>query len=131
MEMKDDDKDILSQDIITEILKRLLVKSLILFQSVCKLWKNLIQTPYFITNHLHHSAHNNPSLLLVDSWNRPKYPHVLLLDSKIEIIDVHKTPVFDNSSRGDVKFVGSCNGLLCLAFDHYDNESFSAMEPSN
>ncbi|XP_054776176.1 putative F-box protein At4g09190 isoform X2 [Prosopis cineraria] len=121
--MKDDDKAILPQDIIIEILKRLPVKSLIRFQSVCKLWKNLIQTPAFITNHLHHSAHNNPSLILINSWYPPNCPHVFLLDSKMEIVEVHKTPL-SNSSRGDVKLVGSCNGLLCLELDYHDDASF-------
>ncbi|KAI9127164.1 hypothetical protein K1719_001723 [Acacia pycnantha] len=55
----------LPKEIITNILKRLPVKSLLRFRCVCKPWKNLFKTPSFIQEHLSHSKNQDPSLLMV------------------------------------------------------------------
>ena len=51
--------DSLPVEIVTQILIRLPIKSIIISTSVCKTWKSLIQNPTFIPTHLHHSINNN------------------------------------------------------------------------
>lgn len=46
----------LMEEIVTEILVLLPVKSLLRFRSVCKAWRSVISDPAFIRAHLHHSA---------------------------------------------------------------------------
>ncbi|KAK4269478.1 hypothetical protein QN277_022632 [Acacia crassicarpa] len=99
----------LPQEIITNILKFLPVKSLIKFQCVCKHWKNLIKTPFFIAMHLHHSTQLRPHLLLhrhYTSFGLQLY----FLDYKRQIVKVSNLPVVDDK----VLIVGSSHGLLCL-----------------
>lgn len=52
----------LPEEIITEILGRLDVKSIIRFRCVSKQWKDLINSSSFISHHLHHST-TRPTLL--------------------------------------------------------------------
>ncbi|VFQ85652.1 unnamed protein product [Cuscuta campestris] len=104
----------LSEEIVFDILKRLPVKSLIRFRSVCSLWKNLINTPSFISEHLGHSRRQNPSLvfqrnLVGDSLN------LYLLDRDLHLRDVHIGPSID--SFRSARIVGSSNGLLCVQID--------------
>ncbi|KAL1816659.1 hypothetical protein ACET3Z_019233 [Daucus carota] len=54
------------EDIITEILVRLPVKSVLQCKSVCKPWLHTISNPNFIESHLHHAitaSQNDPTLL--------------------------------------------------------------------
>ncbi|KAK4269485.1 hypothetical protein QN277_022638 [Acacia crassicarpa] len=117
----------LPQEIITNILKFLPVKSLIKFQCVCKDWKNLIKTPSFIAAHLHHSTQLGPRLLLrpLTSYGRPLTSRVLqlyFLDCKMQIVKVPNLPVVD----GEVRIVGSSNGLLCFQIGSiYSDRTFS------
>ncbi|OMO76098.1 hypothetical protein COLO4_25676 [Corchorus olitorius] len=53
----------LPEEICMEILERLSVKSLIGFKTVCKSWKSLISTPYFIDYHFDRSAANSDKVL--------------------------------------------------------------------
>ncbi|XP_054797553.1 F-box/kelch-repeat protein At3g23880-like [Prosopis cineraria] len=102
----------LPDDIMINILKRLPVKSLIRFQCVCKHWRNLLKTPSFIADHLHHSGHQNPSLLF--QWHQSKSSNyqLSLLDRNMQLLEVHNAPLIDYFS--DVHIFGSSNGLLCL-----------------
>ncbi|XP_028798007.1 putative F-box protein At4g38870 [Neltuma alba] len=94
-------------DIILNILKRLPVKSLIRFQCVCKDWKNLIKTPFFIQDHLHHSSHQNPLLLL--KW----LGDLRIVDRhNMQVTQIQISPLVD--SCFDLVIVGSSNGLLCV-----------------
>lgn len=100
------------QEIITNILKRLPVKSLMRFQCVCKQWKNLIMAPTFIFDHLHHSSHHSPSLLFKRHGSDTILPLDLsLLDCEKQFHKVQNIP-FDSSVH--VKIIGSSNGLLCV-----------------
>ncbi|XP_054778547.1 F-box protein At3g08750-like [Prosopis cineraria] len=101
-----DDTPYLPQEIITNILKRLPVKSLIRFQCVCTDWKNLIKTPSFVADHLRHSTHQNPSLLFQQNC-RDDPLHLCLLDCKMQLHEVENLP----SSKA-LRIVGSSNGLL-------------------
>ncbi|KAK4256290.1 hypothetical protein QN277_009175 [Acacia crassicarpa] len=98
----------LPHEIIRNILKRLPVKSLIRFQCVCKDWKNLMQIPSFIEDHLQQSTHQNPSLLLeCTGTNIPLLRRLILLDCRLQVRGVQNLP-------WNASIVGSCNGLLCL-----------------
>ncbi|KAI9113059.1 hypothetical protein K1719_015991 [Acacia pycnantha] len=102
----------LPQEIITNILSFLPVKSLIKFQCVCKPWKNLIKTPSFIAAHLHHSTQLRPRLLLHRHLN-DNCLQLYFLDCKMQIVKVPNFPVVDRQ----LQIVGSSNGLLCLRID--------------
>ncbi|KAK4259386.1 hypothetical protein QN277_005724 [Acacia crassicarpa] len=105
---------LLPQDIITNILIRLPVKSLFRFQCVCKFWKNLFKTPSFIAEHLHHSSHQNPYLLFEDFCKSDLF-RLCLLDDEMQILEVPTNPLFD--VKGFCLWtLGSCNGLLCIGF---------------
>ncbi|XP_054777167.1 putative F-box protein At3g10430 isoform X2 [Prosopis cineraria] len=100
------------QEIIRNILKRLPVKSLMRFQCVCKQWKNLIKTPSFISDHLHHSTYHNPSLLFQRNGRDRDVPlDLCLLDCEKRLYEVQNIP-FD--SLLSVKIISSSNGLLCV-----------------
>ncbi|XP_028755801.1 putative F-box protein At1g32420 [Neltuma alba] len=105
------DTPFLPEEIITNILKRLPVKSLIRFQIVCKHWNNLIKTQSFIADHLHHSTHQNPSLLIQQIRTNPLC--LYLLDCHMQFREVEKAPLI--SSLVCARIIGSSNGLLCLA----------------
>ncbi|MCI13178.1 F-box/kelch-repeat protein [Trifolium medium] len=79
-------------DVISEILSRLPVKSLLQFRCVSKSWKSLISHPIFARNHLNLSTTR----------------HLLRL--------IYDKP----SSRGAFSHytVGSCHGILCIANYH-------------
>ncbi|KAL2489165.1 F-box/kelch-repeat protein [Forsythia ovata] len=111
---------ILPQEIITEILLRLPVKSLLKFRCVSKLWLSLISTPGFMKTHLKISSNNN-----IYSHNN------LIVGCSSDSLDLFTCPLFDeideNPSMETVPFdyplldpvsklriVGSCNGLVCL-----------------
>ncbi|XP_054776358.1 putative F-box protein At5g62660 isoform X2 [Prosopis cineraria] len=104
------DGPFLPEEIIRNILKRLPAKSLIRFRRVCKQWRNLFKTPSFIEEHLNHTSHQNPSLLLQrnDLW---------LLNRDMQLDKVDNATLIDSSNT--FRVVGSSNGLLCVWVDHY------------
>ncbi|KAI9127218.1 hypothetical protein K1719_001777 [Acacia pycnantha] len=107
----DGDPPYLAEEIITDILKRLPVKSLIRFQCVCKHWKDLIKSPCFINDHLHYSTPQNSCLLL--EYNFPRKPSQLrLVDWEMQIHQIHPPRTFN-------RIIGSINGLLCLVNDDW------------
>ncbi|XP_027338906.1 putative F-box protein At3g16210 [Abrus precatorius] len=115
----------LPDDVLINILKRVLVKSLIRFKCVSKDWLNLLQTPYFTEQHLHHSSHNSTFLLLQripHSFHRPS-----LTASECLIgpdFTVHH-PQFIDFTSPDAMIVGSCNGLLCVRHSNYKLSLFN------
>ncbi|KAK4259405.1 hypothetical protein QN277_005743 [Acacia crassicarpa] len=113
------DNPFLPEDIIRTILKSLPVKSLIRFRCVCKEWKNLLKTPSFITEHLHHPMNENPLLLL--QWGHKLDPlHFHILNHKMQLLEVQPPlPLMDSSLRTEI--VGCSNGLLCV--NYYDLET--------
>ncbi|XP_028798182.1 putative F-box/LRR-repeat/kelch-repeat protein At1g11620 [Neltuma alba] len=116
------DRAFLPDEIMINILKRLPVKSLIRFQCVCKHWENLVKTPSFIADHLGHSTHRNPSLLVQWGGYRDfdfQWGHCRNFDFQLSVLgcdmrelEVQKAPLID--SFQSVYVVGSSNGLLCL-----------------
>ncbi|KAK9740744.1 hypothetical protein RND81_03G057400 [Saponaria officinalis] len=95
--------------LITEILSRLPVKSLLRFLCVCKPWYSIIKDPHFIKLHLKHSLENltNQTLIIRDSYlyslDFPALSFVTRIDHPLE-----------SDGRG-TELLGSSNGLLCLS----------------
>ncbi|XP_054778165.1 F-box/kelch-repeat protein At3g06240-like [Prosopis cineraria] len=111
------DTQLLPQEIIRNILKRLPVKCLIRFQCVCKHWKHLIKSPSFIQDHLHHSTHHNSSLLFQRHGSDRDVPlDLCLLDCEKQLHEVQRIPL-DSSLH--VRIVGSSNGVLCVERSSY------------
>ncbi|XP_050212205.1 putative F-box protein At3g17490 [Mercurialis annua] len=117
--------DYLSEELVAEILKRVPVKSLLKFTSVCKLWYSLITNPNFISFHLAHTTQANETYLLVKkniSYGR-KPQFVLHRDndsfSEYQKLDLSSFFAKENLDNG-IKIAGSCNGLVCL-FDKINN----------
>ncbi|KAK4254120.1 hypothetical protein QN277_009545 [Acacia crassicarpa] len=98
-------------EVLISIFKRLPVRTLTQLQWVCKDWKNLLNDPSFIQEHLRYSAHKNPSLLFHgDTLLNPLELHVI--DSEMQVFQVGSVPLIEFLRGATV--VGSINGLLCL-----------------
>ncbi|XP_028755888.1 putative F-box/LRR-repeat/kelch-repeat protein At1g11620 [Neltuma alba] len=109
--VNDNDVPFLSDETILNIFRRLPAKSLIRFQCVCKHWKNLIKSPSFVADHLHHSTHQSPCLLF-EPYHRGGPLNLHLLDCEMQARQVPKHPLIDYLKFGRV--IGSSNGLLCV-----------------
>ncbi|KAI9127460.1 hypothetical protein K1719_002019 [Acacia pycnantha] len=112
-----DDTPYLPEEITTDILKRLPVKSLIRFHCVSKQWKNLIRSPSFISNHLHHSTQNRPSLLLCKQRRTHEPLHLRLMDCEMHAHEIPNPPLI--GSLLGVMIIGSSNGLICVVIHGY------------
>ncbi|KAL4652381.1 hypothetical protein ACB092_01G229400 [Castanea dentata] len=126
-------RDYLPPEILTHILVRLPIKSIITCTCVSKTWKSLILNPTFISTHLHHSANNNNNLLLFRLCPKPlveafddldpigdeKEVYALYRDDMITNFDQYTRfddfPFHRKSCSGIFRVVGTCNGLICLA----------------
>jgi len=111
---------IFPDEILTEILSHLPVKSLIQMRSVSKFFNSLISDPIFIKMHLHRST-QNPHLTLVSGKSVAEFrlvtvPLTQLLENPL-ITFPDNPPSFTSSVMDQCWLVGSCNGLLCFA--HY------------
>ncbi|KAI9084718.1 hypothetical protein K1719_033362 [Acacia pycnantha] len=104
------DTPIFSQEIITSILVRLPVKSLIRFQCVCKDWKNLFRTPSFIAEHLHHSTRQNPLLIVNSDVSEGTPWDLCLLNCEMQVSEFQNTHIIDSLISGRLY---CCNGMLC------------------
>ncbi|KAI9117605.1 hypothetical protein K1719_011771 [Acacia pycnantha] len=102
----------LPYEIIFNILKRLPVKVLIQFQCVCKDWKNLINSPSFIRDHLSHTSHRPTALLSHKPMLKSSFCFQLLDRRNMQVLEIQKPPLMDSFIC--LRIVGSCNGLVCL-----------------
>jgi F-box interacting protein len=119
-----DNADFLPDEIVTQILLRLPIKSIIISICVCKTWKSIIQNPTFISTHLHRSINNNNN------------HHHLLFRLREDDADIEQIYALHNDddndftehTRFDFPFQGpdfnamynhvdTINGLLCLSDD--------------
>ncbi|KAK4256140.1 hypothetical protein QN277_009047 [Acacia crassicarpa] len=111
----DSNEPYIPSEIITNILKRLPVKSLIRFRCVCKDWKNLFKTQSFISEHYRHSTHQNPYLIFQCDGCKCNPRHLCLMNRYMHILEYPTLPLTD-SSMDLYRIVGSSNGLICLEF---------------
>ncbi|CAK9141009.1 unnamed protein product, partial [Ilex paraguariensis] len=104
----------LAEDVLIEILSRMSVKSLLQFRCVCKFWKNLIDSPAFISVHLQHNNENKDNARLVVYYHnelRDMGDIVLFPDKTLTVPTYHNMgisfPVFN-------RLGGPINGVFCL-----------------
>ncbi|KAK4256131.1 hypothetical protein QN277_009039 [Acacia crassicarpa] len=106
----DSDAPYLPEEILTNILSRLPVKSLIRFQCVCKDWKNLFKTPSFMAEHVLHSTQQDSLLLLKSPGYKCNPEYVRLIHRDMQVLEYQTPP----SSVRQRDIIGSSNGLVCL-----------------
>ncbi|KAL8031850.1 hypothetical protein ABFX02_13G055400 [Erythranthe guttata] len=117
----------LPEDIVTEILSRLPVQSLLRFKSVCKPWRFLISSKHFIKTHLQISDKNETFThhrFILTSLSFSKCPgnlRVCSLRSLLTEPATRSSPLdfFPASGSTNLRIVGSCNGLTCVLIDSY------------
>uniref|UniRef100_A0A803MDW2 F-box domain-containing protein n=2 Tax=Chenopodium quinoa TaxID=63459 RepID=A0A803MDW2_CHEQI len=102
-------------DLLTEILSRLPVKSLLRCQLVCKSWNSLIKTPIFIKIHLNKSLISNSDhhLLLF-------YPTFHFSELDLDLDPHHIRLSFSELNHPlkphkGIQLIGSCNGVVCIS----------------
>ncbi|XP_045809916.1 F-box/kelch-repeat protein At3g23880-like [Trifolium pratense] len=111
-------REFIPDELITEVLSFLPVKSLMRLKCLNKSWKTLISDPAFIKLHLKRSARNKHlalfSRIQQTSYNFRVAPFRLhcLLENTSGTITVPYFPI--NKDRVSLNVVGSCNGLFCL-----------------
>jgi len=104
---------VLPKELIMEIFSLLPVKPLMRFRCVNKFFKTLISDPHFIQMHRNKSKRNPKSI----DWCVVDFPISRLLE--ISSATIHYYPYYDlNKDYSTWRVVGSCNGLLCLTYDH-------------
>ncbi|KAM4105678.1 hypothetical protein ACB094_04G010100 [Castanea mollissima] len=106
--------ELLPLEIVTNILVRLPIKSIIICTSVSKAWKSLIQNPTFISTHFQHSHNKNLLFFNLCSENQKEF---YALHNEDDEPDFTPHASFDYPSHvpdPDAKFhvVGTCDGLL-------------------
>ncbi|KAK4254250.1 hypothetical protein QN277_009654 [Acacia crassicarpa] len=109
------DNPYLPHEIIIDILKRLRVKSLLRFRAVCKDWRNILKSPFFIEEHYHRSAKKNPLLTCHVSNRNPIYSPLCLFRLEKETVEVERIHLMEfDFLRRVSSMIGSSNGLLCV-----------------
>ncbi|CAK9145180.1 unnamed protein product [Ilex paraguariensis] len=103
----------LAEDVLIEILSRMSVKSLLQFRCVCKFWKNLIDSPAFISIHLQHNNNKDNAHLVVHYYddNRDLWDIVLFPDKMLTVPTYHN---MDLSFSAYNLVGGPINGIFCL-----------------
>ncbi|XP_076891864.1 F-box/kelch-repeat protein At3g23880-like [Bidens hawaiensis] len=103
-------------EIIVQILLKLPVESLLRCKSVCKSWYSLISDPQFVKSHLALSAGNLNCHQLMFTTGPKIMKRCNLYDVfynlSINVSDIYYPP--KHIRRVNVRFVGSCNGLVCI-----------------
>ncbi|CAI8613205.1 unnamed protein product [Vicia faba] len=122
---------VLPNDLITEVLSILPVKSLVRFKCVCNHFKTLISDPTFVKLHLKRSTTSNmlfPFVKCHDLDISGRSCFYIWLDCTIvqypirRLLDNPSFTLFDGlnyflNQKGCSYIVGSCNGLILLAGD--------------
>ncbi|KAM7512488.1 hypothetical protein LguiB_011363 [Lonicera macranthoides] len=110
---------VVPEEVVTEILSRLPVKSLLRFKCVCKFWYIIIKNPAFINKHLNHYHKENEAQLLVYHYipEIDKCRFALFPDDTLSIHqdldDVVIPPFLD-------EIMGPINGLFFLHHGIFD-----------
>jgi F-box interacting protein len=116
--------DSLPDEIVTQILIHLPIKSIITCTSVSKTWKSIIQNPTFISIHLHLSIKSNNNLNFLTLFT-PQNKEVYALHSDDDDDFTEHTrfdfPHKPINSKIIFRVVGICNGLVCISDDLHGN----------
>lgn len=110
------------EELVIEILLKLPVKVLVRLKCVCKSWRSLLDSQFFITQHSKVSNQNPLSdNLLVNFWDRTSKDRMVSLishESLGVVVETHRLLSFtgadDYSTLTDI--LGSCNGIVCVGF---------------
>ncbi|XP_057427586.1 F-box/kelch-repeat protein At3g23880-like [Lotus japonicus] len=110
----------MGDDLITEILLRLPVKSLVRFKAVCKFWRSLISDPQFATSHFERAA-LAPRLVFIT----PHGIRTVELEESLHPDHISEPIDYDFSSPHDdynfknpcPSILGSCRGFLLMRCD--------------
>lgn len=113
-----------AEDIITNILSRLPVKSISRFRCVSKTWCKLLNNPHFIKTQLNHALQNNVFSLLVLSLRMG----ASICDNNYDIYSVDYDSItstyrksvkigykFEPNYTTSFDFWGSSSGLICFS----------------
>ncbi|XP_075074362.1 putative F-box protein At3g16210 [Nicotiana tabacum] len=113
-------------DIVVDILLKLLVKSLGKFKLVCKSWRSLIEDRQFIKQHRDGCQSDiNCHRILLACWYRSCYLDCYSIDAPLRhdsVVSPLELPfqdikiLWDELFTCDSVFVNSCNGLSLLCF---------------
>ncbi|KAL2946195.1 hypothetical protein AAZX31_U008500 [Glycine max] len=109
---------VLCDELIEEILSRILVKPLIQFKCVCKGWNSLMSDPYFIKLHLSKYAakYDLEHLQLMKNVCLGSIPEIHMescdVSSLFHSLQI-ETFLFNFANMPGYHLVGSCNGLHC------------------
>ncbi|XP_074378298.1 F-box/kelch-repeat protein At3g23880-like [Apium graveolens] len=103
-----------------EILTRLPVKSLVRFQSVCKLWESYLYDPDFLKAHVSRNMSQNPKSKMTQNPNYPADDHLVALHSNaLRILSPSNQTYKDTNTRvlpmSVYYLLGSVNGLVCVS----------------
>ncbi|CAN1173431.1 F-box protein CPR1 [Linum perenne] len=107
-------------EIVTGILLRLPVFSLVRFRCVSKQWRSIIDSPAFTKQQIHHSTSTtrNATLFILQANGDLLYQNSLNGFRRETFIDFRGTINAINAApANDITLFGSCNGLLCLSYD--------------
>ncbi|KAL0414846.1 UNVERIFIED_CONTAM: hypothetical protein Sradi_1686300 [Sesamum radiatum] len=83
----------LSPEVLSEVLSRLPVKSLLRFKCVSKFWVELINTPYFISLHLHNYSKQRARVNIIQLLIQSGYD----IDHCFQTLHLHP----DNEEKGE------------------------------
>ncbi|XP_030553000.1 F-box protein CPR1-like isoform X1 [Rhodamnia argentea] len=97
-------------ELITEILDRLPVESLLRFRCVSRRWRSTIDSPRFVKSHLSRSVESSTNLSLFLRHSSSLY--CLDLGSLRSVVEMNY-PLMCYSDQ--IKVLGSCHGLLCIS----------------
>ncbi|KAH6833457.1 hypothetical protein C2S53_012679 [Perilla frutescens var. hirtella] len=118
-----------NNDIVTEILSHLPIRSLFRFRIVCKFWRDVIDSPTFRKLHIQKQDNNNnedDTVLVQFSFirNRISKLSIMLLDNGkpshafpalTQFCNDHLKPDFFGTAYGlNLGVVGPANGLICI-----------------
>ncbi|XP_057481275.1 F-box protein At3g07870-like [Actinidia eriantha] len=120
---------------IIDILSRLPIKTIVQCKCVCKIWRNLLQEPYFVNLRLSRS----PTTLVIHQFGHSLPPSDSDILKLVEWEDGHDrhSLQYDPSTKFDLRFcypnghillVGSVNGLIC--FCGFENEALFVCNPA-
>ncbi|XP_021750758.1 F-box protein CPR30-like [Chenopodium quinoa] len=112
----------LPTEIITEILSRLPVKSLLRFKCVCKSWNSLIKSPNFIKLHLNQTLISNSDHHVL-RWSECSSLHSAEIDLNLHHNHLYFSELNHPLETQKLYLFGSCNGVVCIS-DPSKNDVF-------
>ncbi|RZC90788.1 hypothetical protein C5167_028620 [Papaver somniferum] len=100
------------QDIVSNIIIRLPVKSILRFRCVSKAWCKLLKDPDFVKKHLSHVIEMNKfSVMMHPCYDLHEKAHTLAYDPSSSTLSSPASVSYPLART----FWGTCNGLICLS----------------